>query len=48
MDAQRLGTADVRTLIVGSTEKNACGTYTRIVNGVPAFRWLKVTPGKDF
>lgn len=34
--------------VCGSTEKNADGTYTRIVNGAPAFRWLKVTPGKAF
>jgi hypothetical protein len=37
---------DVETC--GSTEKNADGTYTRIVGGKPAFTWLKVTPGKDF
>ncbi len=36
------------TEICGSTEKNADGTYTRIVNGAPTFRWLKITPGKAF
>lgn len=36
------------TEICGSTRKNADGTYTRVVNGAPAFRWLKVTRGKDF
>lgn len=37
---------DVETC--GGTEKNADGTYTRIIGGTPAFKWLKVTPGKAF
>lgn len=32
----------------GKLSKNADGTYTRIVDGVPTFRWVKITPGKDF
>jgi hypothetical protein len=36
------------TEVCGSTVKSADGTYTRIVNGAPVFRWLKVTPGKAF
>jgi hypothetical protein len=32
----------------GRIEKNADGTYTRIINGAPAFKWLKITPGKGF
>lgn len=31
----------------GKITKNADGTYTRIARGI-AFRWLKITPGKDF
>jgi hypothetical protein len=29
-------------------EKNADGSHTRIVNGVPTLKWLKITPGKGF
>lgn len=32
----------------GRIEKSADGTHTRVVGGTPAFKWLKVTPGKDF
>jgi hypothetical protein len=32
----------------GSIVKNADGTYTRMAGSAPAFKWLKVTPGKDF
>jgi hypothetical protein len=32
----------------GTIQKNADGTYTRIVGGKPAFKWLKITPGKAF
>lgn len=37
---------DVETC--GKIEKNTDGAYTRAVGGKPAYRWLKVTPGKDF
>lgn len=32
----------------GSIVKNADGTYTRMAGSAPAFKWLKITPGKDF
>jgi len=34
--------------ICSRIEKNADGSYTRVINGVPSFRWTKITPGKDF
>lgn len=27
--------------------KNADGTYMRIVDGVPSFKWMRITRGKD-
>jgi hypothetical protein len=32
----------------GLVQKNADGTYTRVVNGTPRNRWSKVTQGKGF
>jgi hypothetical protein len=34
--------------ICGKIQKNTDGTYTRMVGGAPAFKWLTITPGKDF
>ncbi|MDH4174303.1 MAG: hypothetical protein OEV97_11245, partial [Betaproteobacteria bacterium] len=34
--------------VCAKIEKNTDGSYMRIVNGVPAFKWLKIKPGKDF
>jgi hypothetical protein len=34
--------------ICSRIEKDAGGGYTRVINGVPSFRWTKITPGKDF
>lgn len=34
--------------VCGKIQKNTEGTYTRLVGGAPAFKWLTVTPGKDF
>ena len=34
--------------ICGKIQKNADGTYTRMVGGAAAFKWLTITPGKDF
>lgn len=28
--------------------KNADGTHTRIVDGVPTIKWTRITPGKAF
>jgi len=32
----------------GKLSKNADGSYTRVVDDALAYRWLRVTPGKDF
>ena len=34
--------------VCAKVEKNADGSYTRVVNGVPSFKWTRITPGKDF
>ena len=32
----------------GMIEKNADGTYTRVVAGAPPFKWTKISPGRTF
>lgn len=32
----------------GTIHKDGDGSYTRMVEGKPTFRWLKISPGKDF